>query len=1184
MKKLLLFLAALLTAMTAWASTFTVTNNGNTFTITRSSSSGAENVYYRTVSLSAMAGVHFTEAVGILYFLEGESEKTVTVTETPIGSIAEQYLFQMETMRTYRLEVLDYSGSQLAYKDRDITYGSDYQHSADYVNQSITDLVYFDYNGNIKSDNDNRYLDVAYSSSDWIKVTDAGYPQGVHTISTDNLYHGSSALRTYLNNQGNRMYATVYFNQKEEADGYQYIQILADNSTTYDGNDQWGEVSDPSISLYKACFEMSYTGDYSTDEHYQFFPHRDDYVNRSAEINAGLNRFAFDYDNSYLYQQKYQSSDYDAPDNGALNLATTVKNLNIRFDAGGNSTDDWDFKNLKVRLALVDNTAPTVIDNYQVSGGLHFKGNTIYVSVPFSEIVTVSGTPTLSTTWGTLSYVGGTGSNVLTFVGTIGDNASGTFTVSGYSGTISDLAGNPFCGSISHSFDIGVSGRYTITYDLAGGSLPEGKSNPETYSELTATFTLNNPTLPGYTFVGWTGSNGDTPQTVVTIEQGSYGDRSYTANWERLERYYTYDSETGELALIWGEFNKDNKWGSDVTASAVKSVTATSEVSFTGYCKSLFSDFNQCVSMDLSRVNTSEMTRSDYMFSYCKGLTSLNLSGWNTANVTDMSFMFVGCSVLTTLNLSGWNTANVTNMSYMFTNCKGLTTLDLSSFNIADFTNISWMFAGSSNLTIICVSEDWSTKNIYNSGGLFTECYSLVGGMGTTFDGNYTDKTYARIDGGPDNPGYFTAKSTTLSGDEYIIYTATDWDIFCDMLAGGESFIGKTVKLGADISVSRMAGKTGSSVSTPFAGTFDGCGKTLTFNYTGNEDFVAPFAWSSSSPIFRNLTISGTINTTGYYAGGLIGRLYGTVTVEHCTSNVDMTIIGNSGGFVGMCEQGVNFNDCMSSTVIHSAGAQNSGFVGLTRNSGYPMNFTGCVFNGKLLKIGNSGSLNGGFIGGTSGGKTVITDCLVNTAALASGEIMATDGSGTFVRLWDTTYCRAFNSYYITALGTPQGKHARSITADENVTVANAGTPETVYYVSGITAYPTGIKYNDVLYAANSDEVSLTLGHSDLHGYTFNGYEASAGTLSGSDNPYTLTMPDEDVTLTALYMPFTTICGDVTGDKVVNIADVTALIDYLLSSDASSINLDAADCNGDSSVTIGDVTALIDYLLNGSWN
>ena len=49
------------------------------------------------------------------------------------------------------------------------------------------------------------------------------------------------------------------------------------------------------------------------------------------------------------------------------------------------------------------------------------------------------------------------------------------------------------------------------------------------------------------------------------------------------------------------------------------------------------------------------------------------------------------------------------------------------------------------------------------------------------------------------------------------------------------------------------------------------------------------------------------------------------------------------------------------------------------------------------------------------------------------------------------------------------------------------------------------------------------------------------------------------------------------------IADVTALIDYLLSGDASGINLVAADCNLDNSVTIADVTALIDYLLSGSW-
>jgi hypothetical protein len=59
--------------------------------------------------------------------------------------------------------------------------------------------------------------------------------------------------------------------------------------------------------------------------------------------------------------------------------------------------------------------------------------------------------------------------------------------------------------------------------------------------------------------------------------------------------------------------------------------------------------------------------------------------------------------------------------------------------------------------------------------------------------------------------------------------------------------------------------------------------------------------------------------------------------------------------------------------------------------------------------------------------------------------------------------------------------------------------------------------------------------------------------------------------------PFTV--GDVNGDGEVNIADVTALIDYLLGS--GSVNVDAADINGDSTVNIADVTALIDKLLSG---
>ena len=60
--------------------------------------------------------------------------------------------------------------------------------------------------------------------------------------------------------------------------------------------------------------------------------------------------------------------------------------------------------------------------------------------------------------------------------------------------------------------------------------------------------------------------------------------------------------------------------------------------------------------------------------------------------------------------------------------------------------------------------------------------------------------------------------------------------------------------------------------------------------------------------------------------------------------------------------------------------------------------------------------------------------------------------------------------------------------------------------------------------------------------------------------------------------------GDVNMDGDVTIADVTALIDYLLSGDASGVNLSAADCNQDTNVTIADVTVLIDFLLCGFWN
>ena len=59
------------------------------------------------------------------------------------------------------------------------------------------------------------------------------------------------------------------------------------------------------------------------------------------------------------------------------------------------------------------------------------------------------------------------------------------------------------------------------------------------------------------------------------------------------------------------------------------------------------------------------------------------------------------------------------------------------------------------------------------------------------------------------------------------------------------------------------------------------------------------------------------------------------------------------------------------------------------------------------------------------------------------------------------------------------------------------------------------------------------------------------------------------------------IPGDVDNDGKRSIADVTALIKYLLSHNSEGINLQNADVDGDSHITIGDVTTLINMLLRG---
>ena len=108
----------------------------------------------------------------------------------------------------------------------------------------------------------------------------------------------------------------------------------------------------------------------------------------------------------------------------------------------------------------------------------------------------------------------------------------------------------------------------------------------------------------------------------------------------------------------------------------------------------------------------------------------------------------------------------------MFFNCSNLTTVDLSSFNTAGVTNMNYLFRGCSRLATIYAGSGWTIPAVTAGNFMFSGCTNLVGGKGTTYDASHVDKTYAHIDGGTSNPGYFTRDPN--SPEPYACYTPSN--------------------------------------------------------------------------------------------------------------------------------------------------------------------------------------------------------------------------------------------------------------------------------------------------------------------------------------------------------------------------------------------------------------------------
>ena len=231
--------------------------------------------------------------------------------------------------------------------------------------------------------------------------------------------------------------------------------------------------------------------------------------------------------------------------------------------------------------------------------------------------------------------------------------------------------------------------------------------------------------------------------------------------------------------------------------------------------------------------------------------TNMDTDGWGVMLTNRASTDVVNSKVCTYID-----TKPVVSMSHMFSYSQA-TTLDVSNFDTSKVTNMNDMFYGSTNLKTIYGSSKFVTTAVTSSAGmLFYGCTKLIGGAGTKYNSSYVDKTYARIDGGTSNPGYFTDVADKPKEPES--FTTDSWAIISNAVRNGN--IGKynvgdtkTIDMGTyGTHTLRIANKSTPSECSTAGFSQTACGFVLEFadiitTHTMNNPATNVGGWPASS-------------------------------------------------------------------------------------------------------------------------------------------------------------------------------------------------------------------------------------------------------------------------------------------------------------------------------------------------
>ena len=515
--------------------------------------------------------------------------------------------------------------------------------------------------------------------------------------------------------------------------------------------------------------------------------------------------------------------------------------------------------------------------------------------------------------------------------------------------------------------------------------------------------------------------------------------------------------------------------------------TALESVALEGSVSSIGQQAFQRTGLKNLTITGSDLQIGNFAFQHCTALESTTFEG-GVSSIGQQAFQWAGLKSLTI-------TGSDLQIGYLaFSQCSTLESVTLEG-GVSSIGNGAFQGAGLKSLTITgsdlqigdsafqyctaleSVTLDGSVSSIGNNA--FNPCANL---QHIWYCG--TEDKWESIQWGINwAPGTtevhkFSFTGTGTETDAYKIQTEVDWNTLSVFIEKGSfNTSGKHFQLISDdaLPVSTMIG----TEENPFKGIFDGKGKKLAVSLSTDETYYcAPFSRIKDATI-QDIYVEGTVNVA-MHCSGLVGLAKGSNTIRNCKVAVSVkTTESHCGGILG--------HGGSSATTIQ-----------------------GCVFSGSIIDATHAGTIWGW---SDDDSTPVLKDCLDWSDSPFSIGLGEPDPKSTVSNCYYKYPEKVAGEWRPWSEGN-RGKLIRFVIPDAGVTLYSEG--GTKYGVSGITAFPAGMFYGDNLIAGKRDEVPLHP-HCSIPEGKYARYYGNGKllTVRGAGDTWMLTMPDENVTISA---------------------------------------------------------------------